>query len=172
MAAPPAWHPDLVLAILLVSAAVVACAALQDVVLLAMARWGSTASRPPTGEEALPAVTVLVPCFDEERVLLDTLRSVLRSEGVTIDRVVCIDDGSDDATLDVMRAGQRLPGGVDVLVLHQENAGESAALNLGLQEVRTEFFVALDADTQVMPDTVARHSPATIGSAGAMRSSA
>ncbi|MEU3982450.1 glycosyltransferase family 2 protein [Streptomyces sp. NPDC026672] len=124
---------------------------LQGFVLLAVAR------RPVRGprEEPRRRVSVIVPCFNEEKVLGKTLDTILASRGVELDRVICVDDGSTDGTLKVMDEAQRQHGDV-LLVLNQLNSGKAAALNHALTAVGSEFFVSVDADTQVLPDTLAR----------------
>jgi cellulose synthase/poly-beta-1,6-N-acetylglucosamine synthase-like glycosyltransferase len=125
--------------------------ALQGFVLLAFAR------RPVRGpqEGHRRRVSVIVPCFNEEKVLSKTIDSIFASRGVELDRVICVDDGSNDGTLKVMLEAQQCHGDV-LLVLSQSNHGKAAALNHALTAVDTEFFVSVDADTQVLPDTLGR----------------
>jgi cellulose synthase/poly-beta-1,6-N-acetylglucosamine synthase-like glycosyltransferase len=123
----------------------------QGFVLLAVARKPV----PPPREGPRQRVSVLVPSFNEEKVLRKTIDSILASRDVDLDRVICVDDGSTDGTLAVMRAAARRYGDV-ILLLGQPNLGKAAALNHALTAVGTEFFVSVDADTQVLPDTLAR----------------
>ncbi|MFF4592575.1 glycosyltransferase family 2 protein [Amycolatopsis sp. CA-161197] len=123
----------------------------QGFVLLALAR--KPVPPPPSGPRR--RVSVLVPCFNEAKVLRKTIDAILASRGVELDRVICVDDGSTDATRAVMREAVAHYGDV-ILVLGQRNLGKAAALNRGLTAVTTEFFVSVDADTQVLPDTLAR----------------
>lgn len=69
-------------------------------------------------------------------------------------RVICIDDGSSDGTLALLRRFEQAQGGL-LQVIAQNNKGRALALNRGLAEVDTEVFVCIDADTQVLPDTLA-----------------
>ncbi|WP_432047157.1 glycosyltransferase family 2 protein [Streptomyces asiaticus] len=124
---------------------------LQGFVLLAVARKPVYGPR----EEPWRQVSVLVPCFNEEKVVSKTIDSILASRGVELDRVICVDDGSTDSTLEVLYEAQRRHGDV-LLVLSQRNRGKAAALNHALTAVGTEFFVSVDADTQVLPGTLAR----------------
>ncbi|MEV6610653.1 glycosyltransferase family 2 protein [Kutzneria sp. NPDC051319] len=134
--------------------ALITCyASVQGFVLLVMAsRPDPAATRPVTGPPR--RISVLVPCFNERKVLRQTVESILASRHVDIARVICVDDGSTDGTIEVMRELCRRHGDV-IAVLGQENRGKAAALNHGLTAVDTEFFVAIDADTQVLPDTIA-----------------
>ena len=108
---------------------------------------------------ALPPVAVLVPAYNEERVLAGTIAALLRSDVPDL-RVIVIDDGSTDTTLAVARAqaAQAPPGRVQVLA-QQPNAGKSAALNAGIQAALgagAALLVTVDADTVVAEDTVRR----------------
>ncbi len=98
-------------------------------------------------------VTVMIPAFNEERVIERAVRGVLASTDVGID-VVVIDDGSTDATSQVVR--DAFAGDDRVRLLTLANGGKARALNRGLELARGEIVVALDADTQFEPSTIAR----------------
>lgn len=106
--------------------------------------------------EFAPAVAILVPAFNEEKVIERTVRAALASEYPRL-RVLVIDDGSTDATLAVVRrAFAREMEAGRVRVLEQANAGKAEALNRGLAQVEEEIFVGIDADTEIAPSAVAR----------------
>jgi cellulose synthase/poly-beta-1,6-N-acetylglucosamine synthase-like glycosyltransferase len=142
----------LTVALLMVLCLVNAYAIIRGLVLLLAA--GGPEARPVVPGRK-PRLSVIVPCYNEESVLARTLDAIFDAEGVDLDRVICVDDGSADRTLDVM-AEARLRHGERVVVLSQPNAGKAAALNLGLEAVRTELFVSIDADTQMLPDALWR----------------
>jgi cellulose synthase/poly-beta-1,6-N-acetylglucosamine synthase-like glycosyltransferase len=127
-----------------------AYAIIRELVLLLAA--GAPESRPAVPKRK-PRLSVIVPCFNEESVLARTLDAIFDAECVDLDRVICVDDGSTDHTLDVMEDA-RLRYGDRVVVLSQPNSGKAAALNRGLEAVRTELFVSIDADTQMLPDAL------------------
>jgi cellulose synthase/poly-beta-1,6-N-acetylglucosamine synthase-like glycosyltransferase len=149
----------MILAVVFYAAVLVVCfSMLQSAVLMIIAR---RSLREPgrQDETAAPvAVSVLIPCFNERKVLRQTLDSVLASEGVELTRVICVDDGSTDGTIDVMLAAKR-DYGAKVVVLRQENMGKATALNHGLTAVQTSVFVAVDADTQLTPWALAKLLP-------------
>lgn len=98
-------------------------------------------------------VSVLIPCFNEARVIEASVRRVLESTAVELE-VIVIDDGSKDGTGDIVeRAFADEP---KVKLLRLENGGKARALNQGLALARGEFIVALDADTQFPKKTIAR----------------
>lgn len=98
-------------------------------------------------------VTVLIPAFNEERVIERSVRRVLDSRDVEVE-VIVIDDGSKDRTSAVVTAAFADDPRVRLLTL--ENGGKARALNRGLELVRGEIVIALDADTQFEPTTIAR----------------
>jgi cellulose synthase/poly-beta-1,6-N-acetylglucosamine synthase-like glycosyltransferase/peptidoglycan/xylan/chitin deacetylase (PgdA/CDA1 family)/spore germination protein YaaH len=106
-----------------------------------------------------PAVAVLVPAYNEEKVIERTVRSVLESDYSNL-LVIVIDDGSSDATLEVTRmafAKEIAEGRVTVLT--KSNSGKADALNFGLEGVTEELFVGIDADTIIAPDAISRLVP-------------
>ena len=98
-------------------------------------------------------VTVMIPAFNEERVIERAVRGVLASRDVAIE-VIVIDDGSKDRTGDVVREAFADEPRVRLVTL--ENGGKARALNRGLELAGGEVVIALDADTQFEPSTVAR----------------
>ncbi len=98
-------------------------------------------------------VTVMIPAFNEERVIERAVRGVLASRDVELE-VVVIDDGSTDATSRVVEQAFASEDRVRLITL--VNGGKARALNQGLAAARGEIFIALDADTQFEPATIAR----------------
>src|SRR5437870_2472507 len=93
-----------------------------------------------------PAVSVIVPLFNEEEsvsMLLSELRAALRG----IDHeLIFVDDGSSD------RMVERIGSAPDVrLIRFEKNAGQSAALYAGLQAARGASVVLIDGDLQNDP---------------------
>jgi cellulose synthase/poly-beta-1,6-N-acetylglucosamine synthase-like glycosyltransferase len=106
-----------------------------------------------------PAVAVLVPAYNEEKVIERTVRSVLDSDYKNL-RVIVIDDGSKDATLEVARtAFSREIAAGRVTVLTKANSGKADALDYGLEQVTEEIFVGIDADTLIAPDAISKLVP-------------
>jgi len=98
-------------------------------------------------------VSVVVPAYNEETVITRTVETLLAQEPPVLE-VVCVDDGSKDRTLAVLR--ETFAKNPRVRILAKPNGGKSSALNLGLGEARGEVVVALDSDTLFAQDTVAR----------------
>ena len=107
-----------------------------------------------------PKVAVLIPAYNEEKVIERTVRGALNSTYPNL-RVIVIDDGSKDRTVEVARAAfaaETASG--QVLILTKKNAGKAEALNYGIQHIGdAELFVGIDADTIIAPDAIARLVP-------------
>ncbi len=103
-----------------------------------------------------PRIAVLVPAYNEETVIARTVRSVLRSDYPHL-RVIVIDDGSTDRTLEVAREAYRAEiASGRVTVLTKPNAGKAEALNYAIDRLDEEFYVGIDADTVIAPDAISR----------------
>jgi len=107
--------------------------------------------RPPIDPEVF--VSVLIPAFNEERVIERSVMHVLSSENVQLE-VIVIDDGSKDRTSEIIEKAFADDPRVHLIKL--ENGGKARALNHGLALARSEIVIALDADTQFEPGTIAR----------------
>jgi peptidoglycan-N-acetylglucosamine deacetylase len=108
-------------------------------------------------EAYCPRVAVLIPAYNEEKVIERTIRAALRSSYHNI-RVIVIDDGSKDKTLEVARTCfPREQASGRLLILTKPNSGKAEALNFGLLHIHEdeEIFVGIDADTVIAKDAVA-----------------
>ncbi|MGA2571952.1 MAG: polysaccharide deacetylase family protein, partial [Terracidiphilus sp.] len=106
-----------------------------------------------------PRVAVLIPAYNEEPVIVRTIRSVLNSDYKSL-HVIVIDDGSLDRTAEVAAAAyaQEIAAG-RVQVLTKKNEGKAAALNYALERMNEEIFVGIDADTVIAADAVSKLIP-------------
>lgn len=93
-------------------------------------------------------VAIVVPCYNAERTLADTLESALGQTGVSVD-VVVVDDGSKDGSLSVARRFEP-----HVRILTGPNRGVSAARNTGIAESFSPWMVFLDADDCLEPGSL------------------
>jgi peptidoglycan-N-acetylglucosamine deacetylase len=119
-------------------------------------RFGSVEEK----ERFTPKVAVLIPAYNEEKVIARTIRAALRSSYRNL-RVIVIDDGSTDRTLAVARstyAAEQASG--RVLILSKPNSGKAEALNFGLEHLTDEdIFVGIDADTVIAREAIGRLVP-------------
>jgi peptidoglycan-N-acetylglucosamine deacetylase len=108
---------------------------------------------PADHPEYKPEVTVMIPAYNEESVIVDTIRSALASVYPKLE-ILVIDDGSTDHTAELVRSN--FAGDPRVRLLLQPNRGKPAALNHALSEAAGEIVVSIDADTIVDPEAVPR----------------
>lgn len=102
------------------------------------------------------ALSVVVPMYNEESVLPlfgERLRPVLDGLGESYE-VVCVDDGSSDATWSIL-TGMASQWPQLRLVKLRANSGHQAAISAGLSRGRGRWMVTIDADLQDPPETIA-----------------
>ncbi|HUC28539.1 MAG TPA: glycosyltransferase [Candidatus Acidoferrum sp.] len=116
--------------------------------------------RPAEVQSYKPRVAVLIPAYNEEKVIERTVRAALNSSYRNL-RVIVIDDGSKDRTLEVARNAFRAEETSGrVLILTKPNSGKADALNYGIEHIGdAELFVGIDADTVIAADAISRLVP-------------
>jgi cellulose synthase/poly-beta-1,6-N-acetylglucosamine synthase-like glycosyltransferase len=144
-----------------------------------------------------PPVTIVIPAWNEEQIILDTTVSTLWTDYPELE-VVVVDDGSNDETLTRLIDHFHLmkmdliyrphiptrsvhgfymnPDIPNLLVVSKENGGKPDALNVGINICRTSYFCTLDSDSILERDALLRlmrpviHSPVnTVASGGIVR---
>ncbi len=125
-------------------------------IVLAVLAWNSNRPKnrpvPPPIDPTL-FVSVLIPAFNEARVIEASVQRVLQSCDVGLE-VIVIDDGSKDETSGIVSRAFGSDPRVQLLTL--ENGGKARALNKALKLAKGEIIIALDADTQFETDTIAK----------------
>lgn len=104
-------------------------------------------------------VSVVIPAYNAEATLDETLRSV-RAQTHRALEIIVVDDGSTDATRAL--AGRHAAADARVQVLHQANAGVAAARNAGWQHARSPFVAFVDADDLWAPTKIERQLQALL----------
>jgi cellulose synthase/poly-beta-1,6-N-acetylglucosamine synthase-like glycosyltransferase/peptidoglycan/xylan/chitin deacetylase (PgdA/CDA1 family)/spore germination protein YaaH len=99
-------------------------------------------------------VSVVMAAYNEEKVIAETLRTLLATDYKGEIEVVVVDDGSRDHTAVEV---ERFAGSESrVRLLQQENRGKARALQRGLAAAHHGIIVFIDADTQCQRDTLPR----------------
>ena len=94
-----------------------------------------------------PGVTIIVPCYNEEKTIERTVNSLFDLDYPKDKlKIIIVDDGSKDNTWKIIKDFEKYP---NTTVLQKENGGKHTALNLGLEYVKTPFLGCLDADSFV-----------------------
>lgn len=96
-------------------------------------------------------VEVTIAAYNESKVIIRTIESVLAST-YPVRHVIVVDDGSSDGTGDVVEA--RFADDPRVQLIRQENTGKAGALNRAIESSDADVLVCVDADTQLKPDAI------------------
>jgi len=109
----------------------------------------------PVSRPAVPAVSVVAPCYNGG-VFLPGLMASLERQTFRDFEVVIVDDGSDDE--ETLRELAALDD--RALVIRQDNRGPSAARNTGIARARADIVAILDCDDTIEPGYLAETVPA------------
>ena len=90
-----------------------------------------------------PRFSVIIPLYNKEREIGDTLRSVL-AQTLPADEIVVVNDGSTDRSAAIVR--EIAATAPTVRLIQQPNAGECAARNRAMREASGDYFALVDAD--------------------------
>jgi cellulose synthase/poly-beta-1,6-N-acetylglucosamine synthase-like glycosyltransferase len=113
---------------------------------------GLAAPRPARRADHEPAVTVLVPAYNEAECIAGTLEHLLAQDYPAAKlQIIVISDGSDDGTDDIVRAHAKR--GVELL-RQEGRGGKALALNAGVRRARGGIIVFCDANARFAPDAV------------------
>jgi cellulose synthase/poly-beta-1,6-N-acetylglucosamine synthase-like glycosyltransferase len=131
-----------------------------------------------SGSQYVPSVSILVPSYNEELTIVESVRSLLSLHFPEYE-VLVINDGSTDGTLQVLieefglkpcpltdnpgllsarqvRCAYRSPQYPKLLVLDKENGGKADALNAGINFSRYPLVATIDADSVLEKDALIR----------------
>ena len=108
----------------------------------------------------LPKVAIVVPCYNEEKTVTGTLRSLVALEYPSdLLEIIVVDDGSRDGTAGAVEAfltllkQQKIPHPA-LSFYKKENGGKHTAMNLALAKTDAELIGCLDADSEVHPEAL------------------
>jgi CDP-glycerol glycerophosphotransferase len=121
-------------------------------------RW--VAAKPLLQDSTKPEVTIVVPIYNVEKYLDVAIQSALAQSHPNI-QVVLVDDGSTDSSLQIAKKYD--DSFSNVRLIHQENAGLSAARNTGAAAIEeTDYLLFLDSD-DVLPRNAVKNYLKAIG---------
>ncbi|MGK7313372.1 MAG: glycosyltransferase family 2 protein [Candidatus Longimicrobiales bacterium M2_2A_002] len=101
----------------------------------------------------LPPVSIVLPAYNEGRVIEAAIRSLLRLDYPRYE-VIVIDDGSTDETAKLASAFEGQFDTVRVRVYSKLNGGKASALNMGLRMADYPFVVTMDGDSLLEPNAL------------------
>jgi glycosyltransferase involved in cell wall biosynthesis len=96
-----------------------------------------------------PKVSVLIPCYNSQRFIGETLESVFRQTWPNVE-IIVVDDGSTDGSAAIVRSYAK----ENLLLVEQNNRGQTAALNTCLSHASGNFVQYLDADDLLAPEKI------------------
>lgn len=110
-----------------------------------------------------PFVSVIIPVFNEEKVIKQTVNSLLQLNYENYE-IIIVNDGSTDNTKSVAESlvgvHQGVLNQIKISLINQPNGGKARALNTGIQYSKADFVLCMDGDSQLSPDALksaARH---------------
>jgi alpha-1,3-rhamnosyltransferase len=116
--------------------------------------------RATDASEERPLVSAIVPAYNHEKYVGATIDSLVAQTWPDLE-VIVVNDGSPDATLEVIQSRRAICERrfVRYEVLDQSNAGVAAALNRGIEAARGEYVYLLSSDDISEPDAIATFVP-------------
>ncbi|MBI4155527.1 glycosyltransferase family 2 protein [Candidatus Woesearchaeota archaeon] len=101
----------------------------------------------------LPSISVLIPAYNEEDSIKETIKSVLNLDYPKDKlKIIVINDGSTDNTKEIVE--NLIKQNSNLILINQKNGGKANALNNALKQIDSEFIATLDADSFVIKDTL------------------
>lgn len=93
-------------------------------------------------------VTMIVPCYNEQEVIVASLKSAISQTYPNLE-ILVIDDGSKDRTYELAKSFEFEDGNKSLKVLSKKNGGKSRALNFGIKKAKGNLICCVDADSKL-----------------------
>lgn len=100
-----------------------------------------------------PKVSVIIPVYNTSQYLHDAIESVSHQTLQEIE-IICVDDGSTDNSLAILQ--QMASDDQRIIVIHQENQGQSVARNTAMKYANGKYVYFMDSDDIIVPNTLSR----------------
>ena len=95
-------------------------------------------------------LSVIVPVYNAALLINRCLDSILSQQGEYEIEVICVDDGSTDNSIELIRSRKEK----NIVLLTQSNSGPASARNKGMNVARGRYMAYLDADDYWLPDFI------------------
>jgi cellulose synthase/poly-beta-1,6-N-acetylglucosamine synthase-like glycosyltransferase/peptidoglycan/xylan/chitin deacetylase (PgdA/CDA1 family) len=122
-------------------------------VLCLVGRWREWRRAAPKPSEFGRLVSVIIPAYNEAKVIVPAIERILESDYRKLE-IVVVDDGSTDRTSEAVRAHFGKNRRVSLITI--PNGGKANAINAALAQTHGDIVVALDADTQFAHDAISK----------------
>ncbi len=107
-----------------------------------------------------PIVTVIIPAYNEEKVISKTLLSAINLDYPREKlQIIVVDDGSSDNTSKKVKEIIKKHEDTNITLIRQKNSGKWVALNNALKLAKGEFFACLDADSYIESNALKKILP-------------
>lgn len=112
-----------------------------------------TAQTDARGQVTWPAVTIIVPAYNEGPVIEASVRSLLLLDYPAYE-ILVVDDGSSDDTRERVAPLEGRHGDVTVRLVSKLNGGKASALNTGIALARHDYVLCMDGDSKLEPQVL------------------
>lgn len=89
-------------------------------------------------------LTIIIPAYNSEKWIKECLDSVLQQKTTYKYKVIVINDGSTDRTLEIINSYKKIYS--NLYIIDQENKGYSGARNIALKEIESKYIMFVDSD--------------------------
>ena len=104
----------------------------------------------------MPRASIIIPCYNAEKYLSDTLRSAQSQTERDIE-IICADNNSTDSTRDILEKAAQEDS--RIRILEEKTPGEGPARQAGLAAATGTWLYFLDADDLMSPSSSSAPSP-------------
>ncbi|MBC77763.1 MAG: hypothetical protein CME64_17290 [Halobacteriovoraceae bacterium] len=127
----------------------------RTVILIGLSFYEYLNTKMKIQKKASPLVSIIIPCFNEEAVIQNSIRSVSKIKYPNLE-ILVVDDGSTDETFE---KALEMSNNHRVRVVTKINGGKSSALNYGINQALGDFVLCLDADSELDPQVILKGIP-------------
>ena len=99
----------------------------------------------------MPLISIIIPCYNGEHFIENAIHSCIQETYQNVE-IIVIDDGSKDTSKKVIEGLSHQLS--QIKPIFQENKGVCAARNAGLEIAKGDFFIFLDADDILLPNSI------------------
>ncbi|AFZ58640.1 glycosyltransferase family 2 protein [Anabaena cylindrica FACHB-243] len=100
----------------------------------------------------MPKISVIIPVYNSEKTVAETLESVLAQTYGNLE-IIIVDDGATDKSIEICRQFKDKR----IKIIHQQNRGLAGARNTGIRHAKGEFLAFVDSDDLWLPEKLEKH---------------
>ena len=104
-------------------------------------------------------ISVIIPMYNAENTVMKALDSVRLQKGDFVFEIIVVNDGSTDASRNVVENYRKQNPQMNIILLDQPNSGVSKARNAAMEVSGREYIALLDSDDEWLPEKTERQMP-------------